>query len=460
MLSILVPIATPAKRLPSSLPRTMTTTNLLLVFIAFLAGQLFNAVCSGLAHPQAVNSALAAPDGWSLSSVIVLVVVVLLVHDLAIVWWLFSTRRNKKSSSPSTTLLLPCRLPLLLLPPKPLLLLPPPADPNPRLVIRLSIPRWMISLRVYFAPLPQRALMAHQGNWLVVGIVWQALAAIKASRPELVKYEHGLRLVMKTVIPRPLGLRGVYRGRVVRLPRVLLAQQDLLHIVGGALAIIKASKVKALPGMHQEDSATLVDESLDDKKSIYKSPSTSRPSHLALVGHLAAAAMSRKAAKQVIQQESFTKPEEINDKVLPSPTIQEEAYPDVPPPRPSLVSLLERIPIEMLRQRFSKSRFRPQEPEASHAFIEEVEEEHDDQESLSGDSDDAGLFSYEAFADDLDTRALFDRPSGPCLPKFDISRPPSLSNIAARFDNCMPSAPRPSRAAILAGLRHPASTCS
>ncbi|KAJ7606828.1 hypothetical protein FB45DRAFT_949227 [Roridomyces roridus] len=437
----------------------MTTTNVLLAFIAFLAGQLFNAVCSGLAHPQLANTV--PVSGWSLTSVIVVVLVILVIHELvilALVWWLF-TRRNKKSSIPPTTRLLPCGLPLLLLPPKPRLLLLPPLGPSPLLNIRLPIPRWMFSLRVYFAPRPQRALMAHQGNRFIVGIVWQALAAIKASRPEVAKYEHGLWLV-KIAIPRPLGLRGMYRGRVIRLPRVFLAQQDLLRIVSGALTLLKASKIRTLPGMHQDDSATLVDESLDDKKSIFESPSTSRPSHLALVGHLAAAAMSRKAAKQVILQESSTEPQEINNNALPSPPIQEEeAYPDVPTPRPSLVSFLQRIPIEMLRQRFSTPRYRPQEPEASHAFIEEVEEEHDDRESLSGDSDDAELFSYEAFADDLDTGALFDRPSGPCLPKFDISRPPSLSNIAARFTTSPPQ-PSTSRMAMLARLRHPASTCA
>ncbi|KAJ7610983.1 hypothetical protein FB45DRAFT_942217 [Roridomyces roridus] len=422
----------------------MTTTNLLLVFIAFLAGQLFNAVCSGLAHPQAVN------------------IVVLLVHDLAIagiVWWLFSTRRNKKSSSPSTTLL-PYRLPLLLLPPKPLLLLPPPAGPNPRLVIRLSIPRWMISLRVYFAPRPQRALMAHQGNRLIVGIVWQALAAIKAHKLEkmqVVKHEYPWRS-----IPRPLGFRGIHLGPVFRLSPSLLAPQDIsriLDLVGTTLLGLRTSTIlKTVAWTLQDDSVTLVNESpsasfVEEKVSMLKSPPATRSSRLALVGHLAAAAMSRKAANPVVHQSSPP------PNPAPPPYVQEEkTYRLAPPTRPSLVSLLEQIPFDLLHERFSRPTQREQ-PEEMHAFIEEVEDEHDDEGSLSGDSDDAELFSYEAFADDIQNGALFDLPSGPSLPTFAISRPPSLSNIAARFTTSR-SRPSTSRMAMLARLRHLASTCA
>ncbi|KAJ7611020.1 hypothetical protein FB45DRAFT_942290 [Roridomyces roridus] len=421
----------------------MTTTNVLLVFIAFLAGQLFNAVCSGLAHPQAVNIA------------------VLVIHDLvilALVWWLF-TRRNHKSPIPSTTLLLPCRPPLLL-PPKPRLLLLPPPVPSPGLNIRLPIPRWMFSLQVYFAPRPQRAVMAHQGNQLIVGIVWQALATIKAHKLEkmqVVKHEYPWRS-----IPRPLGFRGIHLGPVFRLSPSLLAPQDIsriLDLVGTTLVGLRTSTIlKTVAWTLQDDSVTLVNESptasfVEEKVSILKSPPAFHSSRLELASRLAAAARSRKAANPVVHQS----PPPPNP-ALPPYAQEEKTYRRAPPTRPSLVSLLEQTPFDLLRERFSRPTQREQSEEP-YAFIEEVEDEHDDEGSLSGDSDNAELFSYEAFADDIQNGALFDLPSGPSLPTFDISRPPSLSNIAARFTTSR-SRPSTSRMAMLARLRHPASTCA
>ncbi|KAJ7611004.1 hypothetical protein FB45DRAFT_942257 [Roridomyces roridus] len=321
----------------------------------------------------------------------------------------------------------------------------------------------MFSLQVYFAPRPQRALMAHQGNRFIVGIV-QVLAAIKARKHEKMKIERSVALWFP--LPRPLEFRGIYHGRVFPLPYPLFAQKDIsriLDLVGTALVGLRTSKIlKTVAWTLQDESVTLVDQQPstivdDDKVSTLEFPPTFHSSRLEFVSGLAAAARSRKAANPVVHAVPSTPP----PKPTPPAYVQEEkTYSRAPPtrPRPSLVSLLEQIPFEMLRERFSRPTQREQ-PEEPYAFIEEVEEELDHQESLSDESDDEGLPSYEGFFDDIEKGALFDTPSGPSLPKFDISRPPSLSSIAARFATSRPR-PSPSRMAMLARLRHPASTCA
>ncbi|KAJ7646482.1 hypothetical protein FB45DRAFT_890574 [Roridomyces roridus] len=254
---------------------------LILCFVAFLAGQLFHSICAGIASPAVPN--VLAPTGWSLPSVVIIVWAVLLVHDaviLTVVWYYLKARHMaRKTTDMVSRIRLLLRIPLLLPPtasPRRLLLLPPPpslVSPSLSLVVNIAYlaRRWVFAIprpigsRWLTVPRPLRALLAPQGNALVVQLAWTAIASFKAVKVAAKTYE-GLvlntvdLLNLSIVIQRPLRAPSVWRVRIFPSLRVYQDLTSMFHVINGALAARKALKPPPQDD-HQDDSVTLISDS-------------------------------------------------------------------------------------------------------------------------------------------------------------------------------------------------------
>ncbi|KAJ7646537.1 hypothetical protein FB45DRAFT_177504 [Roridomyces roridus] len=248
---------------------------LILCFVAFLAGQLFNSICTGIAGP--VVPSVVAPTGSPLSSVVMTVVAVLLVHDAVIltaVWYYFKSRHMAcKTTDMASRIRLLLRTPLLLPPapsPRRRLLPPPPSlvSHRPLLVVNIAYlaRRWVfvvprpVGSRWLMVPRLSRALLAPQGNDFVVQLAWKAIASFKAVKVAAKTCEGVVLntfdlLNLSVVVQRPLRAPSIWRVRI--LPSLWLYQDltGILLLVNSALAARKALK-PPLQDVSQDDSVT------------------------------------------------------------------------------------------------------------------------------------------------------------------------------------------------------------